>query len=73
MTEQAELAFVKTFVNNLSSQPITYADDFQQPPERSSRKIPVFPVCCTTSDDQIASQLISASLRRNCPLLLNAR
>ncbi|KAI0728468.1 ubiquitin-domain-containing protein [Fomitopsis betulina] len=43
MTEQAELAFVKTFVNNLSSQPITYADDFQQPPERSSRKIPVFP------------------------------
>jgi len=44
MSEQAELAFVKTFVNNLSSQPVTYADDFQQPPERSLRKVPVLPV-----------------------------
>ncbi|KAH9836228.1 ubiquitin-domain-containing protein [Rhodofomes roseus] len=44
MTEQAELAFAKTFVNNLSSQPITYADSFQQPPERSLKKIPVLPV-----------------------------
>ncbi|KAH9915848.1 ubiquitin-domain-containing protein [Fomitopsis serialis] len=44
MSEQAELAFVKTFVNNLSSQPVTYADDFQQPSERSLRKVPVLPV-----------------------------
>lgn len=63
---------MKAFANNLSSQPVTYADDFQQPPERSLRKIPVLPVC-RKSDNQIASKLISASLRPNCPLLLNAR
>ena len=72
MAEQAELAFVKAFVNNLSSQPVTYADDFQQPPEKSLRKIPVLPVC-RDSDHQIACKLIAASLRWNCLPLLNAR
>lgn len=72
MAEQAELAFVKAFVNNLASQPVTYADDFQQPPERSLRKIPVLAVC-RKSDHQIAYKLIAASLRLNCLPLLNAR
>ena len=72
MAEQAELAFVKAFVNNLSSQPVTYADDFQQPPEKSLRKILVLPVC-RDSDHQIACKLIAASLRLNCLPLLNAR
>ncbi|CCM00638.1 uncharacterized protein FIBRA_02675 [Fibroporia radiculosa] len=44
MAEQAELAFVKTFVQNLSAQPVTYANDFQQPPENSLRKVPVLPI-----------------------------
>ncbi|PCH35108.1 ubiquitin-domain-containing protein [Wolfiporia cocos MD-104 SS10] len=44
MADQAELAFVKSFANNLSSHPVTYADDFQQPPENSLKKIPVLPV-----------------------------
>ncbi|KAI0918412.1 hypothetical protein AcV5_002411 [Taiwanofungus camphoratus] len=44
MAEQAELAFVKSFVNNLSSHPVTYADDFQQPPENSLKKVPILPV-----------------------------
>ncbi|KZT69208.1 ubiquitin-like protein [Daedalea quercina L-15889] len=56
MAEQAELAFVKTFVNNLSSQPVTYADDFQQPPERSLRKVPVLPVELPPPPEPKASQ-----------------
>jgi len=44
MAEQAELAFVKAFATNLASQPVTYADDFQQPPENSLPKIPVLPI-----------------------------
>ncbi|KZT01047.1 ubiquitin-domain-containing protein [Laetiporus sulphureus 93-53] len=44
MAEQAELAFVKSFASNLSSQPVIYADDFQEPPEKSLKKIPVLPV-----------------------------
>lgn len=44
MSEQAELTFVKSFANNLSSHPVTYADDFQQPPDKSLKKIPVLPV-----------------------------
>jgi hypothetical protein len=42
--DQAEQAFVKTFLNTISSQPVTYADDYQQPPELSLRKVPVLPV-----------------------------
>jgi UV excision repair protein RAD23 len=42
--EQAEQAFVKTFLNTLSSQPVTYADDYQQPPEHSLKRVPVLPV-----------------------------
>lgn len=44
MAEQAELAFVKTFVNNLSSHPVIYPDDFQQPPQNSLKKVPVLPI-----------------------------
>ncbi|OBZ67792.1 Ubiquitin [Grifola frondosa] len=44
MAEQAELAFVKSFVNNLSSHPVVYADDYQQPPENSLKKVPVLQV-----------------------------
>lgn len=42
--DQAEQAFVKTFLNTLSSQPVTYADEYQQSPELSLRKVPVLPV-----------------------------
>jgi len=41
MAEQAETAFVKTFLNNLSNQPITYSDDYQQPLEKSLKRVPV--------------------------------
>jgi len=42
--DQAEQAFVKTFLNTLSSQPVTYADDYQQPPEHSLKKVPVLQI-----------------------------
>jgi len=44
MAEQAETAFVKTFLNNLSNQPITYSDDYQQPLEKSLKRVPVLPI-----------------------------
>ncbi|GLB42371.1 putative ubiquitin homologues [Lyophyllum shimeji] len=44
MADQAELAFVKTFVNTISSQPVTYSNDYQQPPENSLKKLPVLPI-----------------------------
>lgn len=44
MAEQAETAFVKTFLNTLSNQPVTYADDYQQPLENSLKRVPVLPV-----------------------------
>jgi UV excision repair protein RAD23 len=42
--DQAEQAFVTTFLNTLSSQPVIYADDYQQPPKHSLKKVPVLPV-----------------------------
>ncbi|KAK7043218.1 hypothetical protein VNI00_008572 [Paramarasmius palmivorus] len=44
MSEQAEIAFIKTFSNTISTQPVTYADDYQQPPENSLSRIPVLQV-----------------------------
>ncbi|KAI0355850.1 ubiquitin-domain-containing protein [Trametes cingulata] len=44
MAEQAELAFVKSFVNTLSSQPVVYGNDYQAAPENELRKVPVLPV-----------------------------
>ncbi|GAW01496.1 ubiquitin family protein [Lentinula edodes] len=41
MADQAEFAFIKTFVNTISTQPITYDDEYQQPPENSLKKVPV--------------------------------
>ncbi|OCH86718.1 ubiquitin-domain-containing protein [Obba rivulosa] len=43
MADQAELAFVKNFVNNISSQPVVYPNDFQQPPAASLKKVDVPP------------------------------
>ncbi|KAJ8693699.1 hypothetical protein PTI98_008673 [Pleurotus ostreatus] len=45
MADQAEVAFATTFLNTLSTQPVTYADDYQQPPENSLRRVPVLGVC----------------------------
>ncbi|KXN85832.1 hypothetical protein AN958_10718 [Leucoagaricus sp. SymC.cos] len=44
MAEQAEVAFARTFLNTLSSQPITYRNDYRQPLENSLKRVPIFPV-----------------------------
>ena len=49
MAEDAERTFAKTFLNMLSTQSITYSDDYQQPPELSLRKVPVLPVSLSIS------------------------
>ncbi|KAK0203796.1 hypothetical protein DFS33DRAFT_832532 [Desarmillaria ectypa] len=44
MAEQAEVAFVTTFLNTITSQPVAYPDDYHQPPENSLKKVPVLQV-----------------------------
>ncbi|KAJ7771196.1 hypothetical protein B0H14DRAFT_3509145 [Mycena olivaceomarginata] len=41
MGDQAEGVFLRVYLNTLTSQPIVYKDDYQQPPENSLKKIPV--------------------------------
>ena len=44
MAEQAETAFVKTYLNTITNQPITYGNDYQQPLQNSLKRVPVLPV-----------------------------
>ncbi|KAJ8489126.1 hypothetical protein ONZ51_g3107 [Trametes cubensis] len=44
MAEQAELAFVRSYVNTLSSQPVVYGNDYQTAPENELKKVPVLPI-----------------------------
>lgn len=44
MAEQAETAFVKTYLSTITNQPITYGDDYQQPLQNSLKRVPVLPV-----------------------------
>ncbi|KAH9478630.1 hypothetical protein JR316_0009087 [Psilocybe cubensis] len=44
MAEQAERAFARTFLNTLATQPVAYADDYQQPPQQSLKRVPVLPI-----------------------------
>jgi len=44
MADQAELAFVKNLANTLASQPVTFDNDFQQPPENTLKRVPVLQI-----------------------------
>ncbi|KAJ7711412.1 hypothetical protein B0H14DRAFT_3099340 [Mycena olivaceomarginata] len=44
MGDQAEVAFLRVYLNTLTSQPIVYKDDYQQPPENSLKRVPVLQV-----------------------------
>ncbi|KAJ3570565.1 hypothetical protein NP233_g4316 [Leucocoprinus birnbaumii] len=44
MAAQAEIAFAQTFLHTLSTQPVTYANDYRQPLENSLKRVPIFPV-----------------------------
>lgn len=44
MADQAEHAFIKTFVNTISTQAVTYDDEYQQPPENSLKRVPTLPI-----------------------------
>lgn len=44
MADKNEASFVKTYAEGLSSQPVTYADDFQPPLENYLKKVPTLPV-----------------------------
>jgi len=44
MANAAEQAFLRVYINTLVSQPVTYTDDYQQPPANCLRKVPVLHV-----------------------------
>ncbi|KAH7923081.1 ubiquitin-domain-containing protein [Leucogyrophana mollusca] len=44
MADQAELVFVRSFIKAISTQPVHYTDDYQQPPQNSLKKVPVLPI-----------------------------
>ena len=44
MSDQAEHAFVKAFVNILASQPVTFDNDFQEQPANTLKRAPVLQV-----------------------------
>ncbi|KAI0783805.1 ubiquitin-domain-containing protein [Abortiporus biennis] len=64
MAEQAELAFVKNYVTNISSQPVTFADDYQQPLENTLKRVPVLPVDLPSPPERkTESSTTSASIK----------
>ncbi|KAL0576340.1 hypothetical protein V5O48_005638 [Marasmius crinis-equi] len=72
-TEQAEIAFIKTFVNTISTQPITYTDDYQQPPQNSLSKVPVLQIEVPTPpakkdvEEQTSYESISLTFKSTKP------
>lgn len=44
MAQQAEEAFARTLLSTISTQPVTYPDDYQQPPGNSLKRVPVLQV-----------------------------
>ncbi|KAF8069126.1 hypothetical protein FPV67DRAFT_1414365 [Lyophyllum atratum] len=61
MADQAELAFAKTFLNTISSQPVTYSNDSQQPLQNSLKKIPVLPIPVPAPPTRAATASSSSS------------
>lgn len=65
MSENAEIAFVRTFLNTLSTQPITYENDYRQPLENSLKRVQVLPVPLPPPPKRqhVGSSVPSATLR----------
>ncbi|PPR07696.1 hypothetical protein CVT24_003194 [Panaeolus cyanescens] len=59
--EQAERAFARTFLNTLSTQPITYANDYQQPPEQTLKRVPVLSIAVPPPPERKLSSEASTS------------
>ncbi|TFY81954.1 hypothetical protein EWM64_g2057 [Hericium alpestre] len=59
MADQAEVTFVKNFVNTLASQPVTFDNDFQQPPEKTLKRVPVLQVEVPPVPERIAADSTS--------------
>ncbi|KAA1472481.1 hypothetical protein DENSPDRAFT_838763 [Dentipellis sp. KUC8613] len=52
MADQAELAFVRNFTNTLASQPVTFDNDFQQPPNNTLKRVPVLQIHVPTPPER---------------------
>ncbi|KAL7277163.1 hypothetical protein ACG7TL_009009 [Trametes sanguinea] len=64
MAEQAELAFVKSYVNTLSSQPVVYPNDYQPAPENELHKVPVLPTYLLRQNDMSRNPSLQYKLAR---------
>jgi len=72
MAEEAERSFARTFLNMLSSQPITYSDDYRQPPELSLRKVPVLPIAVPPPPEREPQLQPSGSLSASVSLVFKS-
>ncbi|KAF9525074.1 hypothetical protein CPB83DRAFT_860246 [Crepidotus variabilis] len=70
--EQAERSFAKAFLNTISTQRITYADDYQQPSEHSLRRVPVFPVAVPPPPERKAHLEASSSSSASLSLVFKS-
>ncbi|KAK7044448.1 ubiquitin-like protein [Favolaschia claudopus] len=61
MAEQAEVAFLRVYLNTLSSQPLTYNDNYQQPPQNSLKKVPVLQIALPPPPVRAAAAADTAS------------
>ena len=67
LATMAEQIFVQNLLTTLSTQTVTYGDDYQQPPENSLKKVPVLPV--RKISFQISYVVKCKNPRSNFPLL----
>ncbi|KAJ7119917.1 hypothetical protein C8R43DRAFT_900845 [Mycena crocata] len=61
MADQAEAAFLRVYINTLGSQPVTYKDDYQQPPGNSLKKVPVLQIPLPAPPRRTSSASASSS------------
>ncbi|KAF7344367.1 Ubiquitin-domain-containing protein [Mycena sanguinolenta] len=55
MADQAEVAFLRVYLNTLTAQPIIYTNEYQQPPQNSLKKVPVLQISVPTPPRRSAS------------------
>ncbi|KAF7344366.1 Ubiquitin-like protein [Mycena sanguinolenta] len=55
MADQAEVAFLRVYLNTLTAQPIIYTNEYQQPPQNSLKKVPILQISVPTPPRRSAS------------------
>ncbi|KAG6907654.1 hypothetical protein DXG01_007858 [Tephrocybe rancida] len=71
MAEQAEQAFIRTFLNTLSTQRVVYPDSYQQPPTNSLKRVPVLPIAVPPVPKRVSQPAAGSSTSQSASPLLS--